>query len=790
MVSKSHAKRRQDIKTKLMAAIAMLLVSSIMMVSSTYAWFTLSTAPEVTGITTAVGANGNLEMKLQPLDGNSAVESAVGDSIANQATHLANTTWGNLVDLKTTQAYTYGLDQITLNPSKLNIEDDGSLSAAPLATPVYGADGRVSELAENTITGVYDNTERKFLENISVTNEQGPATINGAKGVRAIGVSSGMSDRQLAYRAAVNAATTFAGMAKSEASRSLNTNGAALADIAIKHATATSTETYTLAEVTVLHKMTVELLGNGTDIAGSVGNIEQALIQFALASELAEASDDAAAEIVNTYKDVKTIEAFEALNRNHGNTAVTEAIAKLKVTVANIKSAQTTLKEQMDLNKNSYAWSDFSSALTKLADPGAMQVNGIAVSDLNGNWNVGVGGETPDGYKGVDSEGFVLDDEDKRVSNIGRLVDAVLNDGGIKLIIASGAGVYADIADHCGDYSANVTLSKIEYGGMTVKNLDATMSTKTTVSPVYLEQAKGAVHAFINGAGGSATTAITDFYGYIIDLAFRTNASESNLMLQDVAVDRVYSDNQGNEDTMGGGAYMSFKSISDTFTQTQAKELMKNIRIVFFDTDSKAIIGYARLDSAKAVSDDQGATKMPMFMCEANGTAKADQTIMALEPNQVHELSVMVYLDGETIKNADVAFDNVMSMQGSMNLQFSSSATLIPMDNTALKTGDENDVKDYGTNGNNQTPATPTVTPLAAPSVTGGTATGAAYVVVDGQGYIVVLGATATDGAAINAVTINGSNATSGTYGGQSGWAIQVSEQPTATTTVVINPNT
>ena len=66
MITKSQAKRKQDIKTKLMAAIAMLLVSSIMMVSSTYAWFTLSTAPEVTGIQTAVGANGNLEMALLP----------------------------------------------------------------------------------------------------------------------------------------------------------------------------------------------------------------------------------------------------------------------------------------------------------------------------------------------------------------------------------------------------------------------------------------------------------------------------------------------------------------------------------------------------------------------------------------------------------------------------------------------------------------------------------------------------------------------------------------------------
>ena len=52
------------IRRKLYSALAMLLVSSIMMVSSTYAWFVLSTASEVTGIQTQVGSNGALEIAL------------------------------------------------------------------------------------------------------------------------------------------------------------------------------------------------------------------------------------------------------------------------------------------------------------------------------------------------------------------------------------------------------------------------------------------------------------------------------------------------------------------------------------------------------------------------------------------------------------------------------------------------------------------------------------------------------------------------------------------------------
>ena len=125
-MNKNQPKRRRDIKTKLLAAIGMLLVSSIMMVSTTYAWFTLSTAPEVKGINTAVGANGNLEMALLPENGQvNSITTTVGDS--TKAIKEKNVTWGNLVDLS--DSTVYGLDQITLFPSALNAatsDEDGN----------------------------------------------------------------------------------------------------------------------------------------------------------------------------------------------------------------------------------------------------------------------------------------------------------------------------------------------------------------------------------------------------------------------------------------------------------------------------------------------------------------------------------------------------------------------------------------------------------------------------------------------------------------------------------------
>ena len=74
--------RQKSLRGKLIAAVAMLLVACVMMVSSTYAWFTLSTSPEVQGITTTIGANGNLEIALSPASGDPAdITSGIGDTL-------------------------------------------------------------------------------------------------------------------------------------------------------------------------------------------------------------------------------------------------------------------------------------------------------------------------------------------------------------------------------------------------------------------------------------------------------------------------------------------------------------------------------------------------------------------------------------------------------------------------------------------------------------------------------------------------------------------------------------
>jgi hypothetical protein len=275
---------------------------------------------------------------------------------------------------------------------------------------------------------------------------------------------------------------------------------------------------------------------------------------------------------------------------------------------------------------------------------------------------------------------------------------------------------------------------------------------------------------------------ITDFYGYIIDMAFRTNAAESKLLLQVDPEDRIYDDNN-NEDTMGQGSNMIFKSDSLEFDDASIKNLMKSIKIVFFRTGTREIVATAYLDVDNAESTEDGVcaslhivdaekeTKIkvttgtgdnavtkyyygtqttaadgkvtteyttaagvnlfrtvytPAVTGETPAPEKTEyfawvpevpagegteaiaahwsetaateteiaelenskveyessntEAIMDMPQNTATALSVLVYLDGNTVTNKDVAYTAQKSMTGKLNLQFASSANLVAME--------------------------------------------------------------------------------------------------------------
>ena len=653
-----------SIRAKLVSAVAMLLVAMIMVVSSTYAWFTRSTAPEVTGISTSIGANGALEMAMMNKDGLiDQITAGVGDSIsAGKTIDEVNRTWGNLVDVKDNTVY--GLNQIVLMPSQLNAEGN-ILQKSMLKTPVYGADGRVSDLLANTMFGNYSN---------------GSFMPGDEFGLRGVGVTSGMSDRQLAYRNALSQASTAAGTAKNLAAVSLETQGSTLANVAIKKATATdaSPATFTEAEIESLLAITNDLLGT-EDTVGALEHIENAYKQYLLA--YAASSDmqsdastwmllkgaidggsltfvvdngTASAQVPGTEGSTQTVALPSELNT---------VIVKLDTTKKAVQSAQNTLRalgaDSTDDTVKTYTWDQITSALNQLANPSAMKVNGITTDQIKEKMN--------------------------------ELIGSVTSQGGLTVSMSAGAGVYADIADHCGNYNASITIAEVTYGGLTLNNMAARMKTDSNQNPTFLT----GVGNFVSNKAPAATGEVqplSEFYGYILDLAFRTNAPESHLLLQTAATDRIYEDNT-NDATMGGGSSMTFASTSPNFSTQNVKDLMENIRIVFFTPDltkqiGGTILAEARLDVANATVGADGVTAN-MYLLDADKNmikTQADAKIQALTQNAPTAVSVLVYLDGTTMTNADVGFDKAASVTGTANFQFSSSANLVPMEYANLHT--------------------------------------------------------------------------------------------------------
>lgn len=144
----------KNLKAKLIASVAMLLVSTIMLTSASFAWFTISTAPEISGMTTTVVTNETLEIAL---DKGYKNEAAVDAAATNGSLSGDYYTWGNLVNLaaeegKTNTAYdAYKNLNKTLRPATLSKTTSGEGAAATVTAtafkaPNYGPDGRISDL--------------------------------------------------------------------------------------------------------------------------------------------------------------------------------------------------------------------------------------------------------------------------------------------------------------------------------------------------------------------------------------------------------------------------------------------------------------------------------------------------------------------------------------------------------------------------------------------------------------------------------------------------------------------
>lgn len=684
-------KRYTSMRNKLFAAIAMLLVSSIMMVSTTYAWFTLSTAPEVQGITTTVGANGNLEIALSPVDGDAAsITSGIDDS--NKDWTLKNLTWGNLINLSDAS---YKLSEITLLPARLNGTTKGdSLAVSPLQTPVYGADGRVSGLDSNTGVGSYELDKQGFA-------------LNSNYGVRAVGSSASMTPQQITFFNSLSQLASHMGTAQDLAEASLNNNGNKLAEMAINHANAGDTDTSEYNAYVATLRAVVDTLEASNE------EIELAIRAAMVATAASSVSNETAYTwaIGNVNDQTKTLEELWTYMTQTAGVTIADT-NPLKVSYdnwaqikADLAEADTALvaAETKNTNDETVEWNDVSAVMGKVMNTSGITINDKNLSEFKQLVSWGTSETQP--------EDITADQWEQAKRFVGNL------SSGVRLQLGTDSGVYALIGATAGDLTAGVEIETLKYGTMTIPYAKATIVTVSEPDAgAYLYQTNTNLQTLGAMTGGTVSPIIDTTYGYIVDFMFRTNATGSNLMLQTAAAQRVYDDSDS-QATMGAGSTMTFNS-GAVDVQT-VKGLMECVRVVFMDTTDSTILGIAKLDMQNvgqeeltaangdveatyavsaplymyATSNNNGVIQWDTKLTDSNGSTADttdDAVICALPTNVAKRVSAMVYLDGDNVDNADVV-NAATTMTGALNLQFASSATLVPMENAALKNMESSD---------------------------------------------------------------------------------------------------
>lgn len=618
-----HSQKR---KRKIASALCMLLVSSILMVTASYAWLVMSVSPEVKGIATNVGANGALEIALLTTTTRQDMTKidTMGGSLATRDPS-ANNTWGNLVDLS---YESYGLNNITLWPARLNaIGSNGryTIDGGMLSVPTYGYDGRIIDLTDNTVSALYDSEDGIF------------SYINGLQdyGVRAIGTADALSVQGSALATAKSNISTYKNSARNAASAALNTHGVALFDIVFTYASNKSGATFDDADLE-----TIEAILSG--VQSSLNYLDLALRQGLVAVAASEVSDE---DLFNTVRDAivdTSTELSQLIETVGGNYTLPADFEKWVNTLDDMQNDVNAAASACNaLTDGSYTWSELRGALDKLMNVDYIFIGEDKFTELNA--------ETLMGMIGQD----------------------------VTVTLAPGSGVLADIADFTEDYS-----TWIQYLGMEIEIITMTMQ-----KPVYLDALSAALKD-LEAADNSASE--TEFnldttYGYALDLAFRTNVPISDLLLQTEAMQRSYS-NPEEERLQGGGSYMEFSSGAEEFGLEQMLTLMDAIRVAFTD-DQGNLLCIAKLNTSNRQVTD-GVVKAPLYLydftIEEDGMLTMGErqinnsTITALEQNVAKAVTVLVWLDGDVVDNTMVAATEELSLSGTLNLQFASSADLVP----------------------------------------------------------------------------------------------------------------
>lgn len=720
---------QKQVTGKLMAAISMLLVSAILMCLTSYAWFILSTAPEVSNLKTTAGANGALEIALQSTNkdgtGRADITSAVGSSHAKNSATVSNTYWGNVVDL--TEGY--GLEHVTLYPSRLKLTPtkvDGKTSYAVdtgsiLQVPQFGQDGRV--------TGLLDATKTHYDGDKFTTGNNWGVNVLGA-----VSENVGEEDtivltyaRDIVLEQAREKVATYRAELRDKMETTIAENAMGIMGMFIAYGA--NEEDGLPAPPNTLNDAVKNYVGAmETVVADATQALRWALLANAAADDKYDSENDGDMKALGAlYAAVAQMpltgdsSVFSVATEND-YTEIAEAATAMAAAAARVNAASTLVKE-----------GDISGAGFQLVAMNQTSMYGKyigtkdnvenAMSATKYNFSYNEERDTEDNPFGLATEDtiFTVASSDPKQTNLFSAIASVIGDYSGDMRIWIKVERQAFETEYGTDYKRVSSWASTEPTGENViVRTPLTYTIKATSATAYsdwmdvdnLKDAEGnyidtprmgvlgQVSKQIAGINAPGTIQVKIIrsdvaaYGYSIDLAFKSSQS-TNLLLQQLGITRVSSDTTGSDTedpaTLGGGSTMEF-TVAGDMTEEQIRGMLQGLYIVLMNSDTGAIYKVAALDPTSitvnwaampVTATGTLALYEPDFGVDGTlslGGKVGDNVITALVADTELDMTAVVYLSGDAVDSTVFSATQGLSLNGGVNLQFASSTALTPMD--------------------------------------------------------------------------------------------------------------
>ena len=668
-------------KEKVFATALTLLIAAAVTVTATYAWITLSMAPEVADITTTMASNGTLEIALSDNDGEQPDEFDFDEGIDQGFdVNSANLRWGNLINLSDSSYY--GIDNLKLRPAQLN---STALLEDPLFGATYSADGRIQALEVMCTYAKWRNNK----EFIAVADDYGVRAIASYTEKTSEGTNIEFNNFRIALKDAYTEVNNYYinnAMSKPNISGLGNVMSTYLQSMLNKHGYGTGDPNIPLStdELRAVYNLYNSLYVNmqmHTEVLVKLANLQQ----YTYAKEINKTYEELTWDDLKKGKD-----AYDSAGTNSGKkdeVSVKDAISitGLKTFCADLDTAKADaalLKELLDRSNagETIGSQEIDGAMQRLCNPRTAKIDGKSLDEWLAGSKFDLLDLTSGDHLATFADGILKRFEEMAIDSSNRLPNdkkSERNAANIRATAKYGISLQINMTGH----------------------LCTTAGESVTASNFMLDYSKGVTTV------SAKDKVAQDTYGMAVDFWIRTNAEETYLILEGATtkdkdgnvlrydgVNRVWG-STGNSaltsdsTTQGGGSCYVYYADSPEDVD-RSLMLLKSMKIVFVSSDGN-VLATAEMDTENKYAVN-GRITVPLFIKTGEVytyTNEVDEKVEAvairrLTMDNAERITAIIYLDGAQMDNTQVL--SAAEIQGQLNLQFGSSKDLDTMGDSSL----------------------------------------------------------------------------------------------------------